>query len=72
MLRASIYNALCDEEWDTPIGEARECGGDALVRCAALDQIGGYNARFTGGRGARDDRADARGRLANSGGSTCR
>ena len=24
----SIYNRLCDMEWDTPIGEAKACGGD--------------------------------------------
>ena len=33
---ASIYNRLCDAEWNTPIGEATECGGYALMRCAAL------------------------------------
>jgi len=46
---ASIYNALCDQEWDTPVGEAAECGGDALIRCAALDQIGGYNSTLLAG-----------------------
>jgi hypothetical protein len=46
---ASIYNSLCDDEWDTPVGEARECGGDALVRCVALDQIGGYNTDLLAG-----------------------
>lgn len=46
---ASIYNALCDQEWDTPVGEASQCGGDALVRCAALDQIGGYNSDLLAG-----------------------
>ena len=25
----SVYNLLCDLEWDTPIGEAKACGGDA-------------------------------------------
>lgn len=30
--QASIYNQLCDLEWDTPIGEAKACGGDALMR----------------------------------------
>lgn len=46
---ASIYNALCDQEWNTPIGEARECGGDALVRCGALDQAGGFNPLMLAG-----------------------
>ena len=39
----SIYNSLCDIEWDTPVGEARACGGDAMVRVAAFQQVGGYN-----------------------------
>ncbi|WP_175582257.1 glycosyltransferase family 2 protein [Phaeobacter sp. HF9A] len=39
---ASIYNRLCDAEWNTPIGEALACGGDALIRRAALAGIGGY------------------------------
>lgn len=46
---ASIYNALCDQEWDTAIGEAQECGGDALVRCSAFDQVGGYNSALQAG-----------------------
>lgn len=46
---ASIYNALCDQEWNTPVGEAAECGGDAFMRCAALDEIGGYNAVLLAG-----------------------
>jgi cellulose synthase/poly-beta-1,6-N-acetylglucosamine synthase-like glycosyltransferase len=46
---ASIYNRLCDAEWDTPIGEATECGGDALVRCAALDEVGGYRSELQAG-----------------------
>ena len=40
---ASVFNALCDLEWNTPIGEALACGGDALMRIAALQTIGGYN-----------------------------
>src|SRR5438874_4116422 len=27
-VRASIYNTLCDIEWNTPVGTARACGGD--------------------------------------------
>lgn len=39
---ASIYNALCDHEWDVPLGDAKACGGNALFRCAALGEAGGY------------------------------
>ncbi len=46
---ASVYNRLCDREWDTPVGEARACGGDALMRWTALDQVGGYNPALIAG-----------------------
>jgi GT2 family glycosyltransferase len=39
---ASVYNRLCDSEWDTPVGRARACGGDALVRFAAVQAAGGF------------------------------
>jgi GT2 family glycosyltransferase len=39
---ASVYNRLCDREWNTAVGRARSCGGDALMRMAALDTVGGY------------------------------
>jgi GT2 family glycosyltransferase len=38
----SIYNWLCDLEWDSPIGEATACGGDVLIRKQALTAVGGY------------------------------
>jgi GT2 family glycosyltransferase len=46
---ASIYNRLCDMEWDTAVGEATECGGDALMRAAVLREAGGYDARMIAG-----------------------
>src|SRR5262245_51583875 len=39
---ASVYNWLCDLEWDTPVGEAAACGGDALMRAAALEAVSGF------------------------------
>jgi len=39
---ASVYNRLCDLEWDTPVGEAEACGGDALMRVLAFEQAGGF------------------------------
>lgn len=39
---ASVYNALADREWDTPVGLATACGGDALMRFAAVQAVGGY------------------------------
>ncbi len=38
----SIYNRLCDEEWNTPVGDAKSCGGDALFRVSAFRDVGGY------------------------------
>lgn len=46
---ATIYNAQCDREWDRPPGETSECGGDALMRMEALDQVGGYNPTLIAG-----------------------
>ncbi len=39
---ATLWNRMIDLEWDTPVGEAKACGGDALIRRAALDEVGGY------------------------------
>ena len=47
--KASIYNQLCDIEWDTPVGEAGACGGDALIRIDALRQIEGYREDLIAG-----------------------
>lgn len=41
---ASFYNALCDTEWNTPIGEAEACGGDAMFRVSAYRGVGGFDA----------------------------
>jgi hypothetical protein len=46
---ASVYNRLADLEWDTPVGEARACGGDALMRVAALREVGGYDPTLIAG-----------------------
>lgn len=46
---ASVYNRLCDREWDTPVGCVRACGGDALVRCAALKAVGGFRDTLIAG-----------------------
>jgi len=46
---ASVYNRLIDLEWDTPTGQASACGGDALMRMDALDQVGGFNPGLIAG-----------------------
>lgn len=45
----SIYNMLCDIEWDTPIGEAKACGGDALIRSSVFEQVAGFNPDLIAG-----------------------
>jgi len=39
----SVYNLLCDFEWDTPVGEAKACGGDALMRADAFAEASGVS-----------------------------
>jgi glycosyltransferase involved in cell wall biosynthesis/GT2 family glycosyltransferase len=46
---ASVYNRLCDMEWDTPVGETGACGGDALFRVSAFRAVGGYRASLVAG-----------------------
>lgn len=46
---ASVYNRLCDMEWDTPIGQALACGGDALMRRDALTAVDGYRDSLIAG-----------------------
>lgn len=46
---ASIYNQLCDIEWNTPIGEAKACGGDALIKATTLKGVGGFNDTLIAG-----------------------
>ena len=46
---ASVYNALADREWNTPIGPALTCGGDALMRFDAVQTVGGYDPRLIAG-----------------------
>jgi GT2 family glycosyltransferase len=38
----SIYNWLCDREWDGPVGDVRAFGGDVVIRASALEAVGGY------------------------------
>jgi len=45
----SVFNMMCDLEWNTPVGEARYCGGDALMRIGAYAQVGGFRADLIAG-----------------------
>lgn len=46
---ASIYNRLCDIEWDTPIGDAEATGGDFMIRAAAFRDVGGFDPGLIAG-----------------------
>lgn len=46
---ASRYNRFCDQEWNTPVGDALACGGDALMRSSAFETAGGYRDTMIAG-----------------------
>jgi len=45
----SIYNRLCDIEWNTPPGETKAVGGIAMVRLEALAQVDGFREDLIAG-----------------------
>ena len=45
----SVYNLLCDVEWDGPVGEVDACGGDAMMRWSYLQEVDGFNAALIAG-----------------------
>lgn len=45
----SIFNRLCDLEWNTDVGNASACGGDFMARVEAIESVGGFNADLIAG-----------------------
>jgi GT2 family glycosyltransferase len=45
----TIYNRLCDMEWNTRVGLAAACGGDSLMRAAAFRAVGGFDPTLIAG-----------------------
>ncbi len=45
----SVYNRLCDIEWNTPVGEAVACGGDSLMLVDAFREAGGFRSELVSG-----------------------
>lgn len=46
---SSAYIRMCDDEWDTPVGRTQACGGDAMMRVAAFEQVGGFRSLLAAG-----------------------
>jgi GT2 family glycosyltransferase len=46
---ASLYNRICQAEWDGPVGPVASCGGIALFRVEALRAAGGYTESLIAG-----------------------
>jgi glycosyltransferase involved in cell wall biosynthesis len=45
----TVYNLLCDIEWDGAPGEARTCGGIVMMRVDALASVGGWRSDLIAG-----------------------
>lgn len=45
----SIYNMLCDIEWDAPVGETKACGGIAMMRANAFESVQGFRGDLIAG-----------------------
>ena len=45
----SFYNWIADQEWNPPVGDVMSFGGNVLIRRAALEQVGGFDATLAAG-----------------------
>jgi GT2 family glycosyltransferase len=45
----SIYNWLCEREWDRPTGVVHACGGIAMMRVEAVAAVGGFREDLIAG-----------------------
>jgi hypothetical protein len=45
----TIYNRICDMEWDAPAGETRACGGNMMMRVSAFREAGGFRPGLIAG-----------------------
>ena len=46
---SSVFNTMIQFEWDLPTGETRSCGGIAMMRASALDQVQGFRTDLIAG-----------------------
>ena len=45
----SVYNRLCDMEWDRPAGQTRACGGIAMMRADVFAEVRGFREDLIAG-----------------------
>lgn len=45
----SVYNQLCDIEWNTPVGYTKSCGGDFIIKTECFKSVGGFNPSVVAG-----------------------
>ncbi|MES2182641.1 MAG: glycosyltransferase [Pseudomonadota bacterium] len=45
----SVFNLMCDIEWNTPIGETKASGGNTLIRTLAFQSVGGFRNQLIAG-----------------------
>lgn len=45
----SLYNRLCDLEWNAVVGEVRSCGGIVVMRISAFHAVGGFREDLIAG-----------------------
>ncbi len=46
---ASLYNRLCDMEWNVPAGVCSACGGISVMRCTAFNAAGRFDPSIIAG-----------------------
>lgn len=46
---ATVYNRLCDMEWDAPVGDVFACGGIAMMRAGPFRSVGGFTDALMAG-----------------------
>lgn len=47
--QASIYNQICDIEWNTPEGDTKACGGIMMIRKDAFKHVQGFRESLIAG-----------------------
>src|SRR5262249_3908521 len=45
----TVYNWLCEREWDQPPGETKACGGDVVMRVDAFEAVRGFRDTLIAG-----------------------